>query len=179
MSAAQGAPPAMEPGHWPLTKEECMRQFNVLLASAVTMFALGAVGAGGAMAGTGDASIGGPPCDVTFSSTGGPTDPSPSAITVNNVVEDPLDPDCAGLTIQNPATSVVINFAGNGTLTGSGLVRIRTDTFGITCFYESTSFTGTNTATTAVITGAFARASGSSLLCPASLPNGVVNVTAF
>lgn len=156
-----------------------MRQFKVLLASVVTICVLGAVGAAGAAAGIGDASIGGPPCDLTFSSTGGPTDPSPNSITVNNVVEDPLDPDCAGLTIQNPATSVVLNFAGNGTLTGSGLVRIRTDRLGITCFYESTTFTGTNTVTTAVITGAFTRAAGGSLLCPVSLPNGVVNVAAF
>ncbi|HTU14309.1 MAG TPA: hypothetical protein VMF31_03870 [Solirubrobacterales bacterium] len=155
-----------------------MKRLKVFLGSILVIAAAGVAAAGGASAGIGNASIGGPPCDLTFANTGGPTDPTPNSITVNNVVEDPLDPDCAGLTIQNPATSLVINFAGNGTLSGSGLVRIRADRAGLTCFYDSTSFTGTNTATTAIITGAFTR-SGGSFLCPVSIPNGVVNVLSF
>jgi len=137
-----------------------MKRFNSVLASMIVICSFGTVISSDAMAGAGTVTIGGPPCDVAFTNSGGPTDPTPNSITINNLVEDPLDPDCARVDFQNPATSFGINFAGNGTLTGSGLARAKLSIAFFTCFFEATAFTGTNGVSTAIVNATFTKASG-------------------
>ncbi|HTU14308.1 MAG TPA: hypothetical protein VMF31_03865 [Solirubrobacterales bacterium] len=155
-----------------------MKRFRIVLLSMVAACTIGAIGAGSASAGNGYVTAGGAPCDVTFNNTGGPTDPTPNSITLDNIVEVPSDPDCAGVDFINPVTSMSINFAGNGLLTGTGMVRVDLTISGAICTFDATSVTGSNSANTAVIFAAFTLFSGPGS-CPPSLPLGHLSVLSF
>jgi len=147
-----------------------MHRIKMILLAMASVAALSSVGVSAAAAGTGDISIGAPPCDITFTNSGGPTDPTPNTITINNVNEDPTDPDCAGIDIKSP-TSVSVAFAGNGTLVANGLFVVSVG-FPV-CSYPISSMPGTNTATTANITGTLPP----SFPCPSV--TATVNVNSF
>lgn len=155
-----------------------MKPIKVALLTTVMACVLGAIGAGDASAGNGYVTVNGPPCDVTFNNTGGPTDPTPNSITLDNIVEDPFDSGCAGVDFINPATSMTINFAGNGLLSGSGVVRVSLTFSGATCTFQASSANGSNSSNTAVIFAAFSLWSGPSS-CPATLPMAYLSVLSF
>ncbi|HTU14305.1 MAG TPA: hypothetical protein VMF31_03850 [Solirubrobacterales bacterium] len=156
-----------------------MKRLMTLSISMIAITVIVAIGASAASAGSGYIYLGsGTPCDVTFDNTGAPNDPNLVNITIDNMVEDSLDPGCAGIAFQNPATSFGITFAGTGLLSGSGTIRLAT-TIGVTCVYDATSYTGTNSANTAIINVVFNKVSGS-FLCPNPLgAAGYISVTSF
>lgn len=143
-----------------------MRRVMMILLAVLSAAAMSAIGASAAGAVTGTVQILGSTCNVTFDTTGGPTDPTPNSITVDNVNEAS---GCA-FDVKNPATSINLAFNGSGNVTASGTISVLIPALGgAICSYSVGTASGSNTATTASISGSVFKTSGS-FLCPNPTP---------
>lgn len=154
--------------------EKYMSRIKMVLIASVAALAMSVVGASAASAGSGTADLGSGPCNISFTSSGSPTDPTPNSITINNVNEDTSDPDCQA-DIKNPQTSIDVDFDGNGNLEANGLIRVSALGGLVTCNYAVNGLMGTNTLTTASISGTL---TSGGFLCPSPV-TGTINVTSF
>jgi hypothetical protein len=158
--------------------EKYMSRIKTILLASVAAIALGAVGASAASAGTGTVTLaGGNPCNITFTSTGGPpAPPLTGSTTITNVNEDTSDPDCA-VDIRNPATNITVDFNGEvvppSTLEANGTISVN---LGFTCNYSVVAVGGTYnySAGTAQISGSLT----SGFPCPTPV-TGTIDVISW
>lgn len=146
-----------------------MRSIKSFVLPATILVALLGIFASSANAGNGTLTLAGTSCGVTFTSSGVPTDPAPTNITLSTVDEVPVPPCPFDLV---PTSSFDLDLMGNGTLTADGTVRIQVTPL-VSCAYNMSNLPGTNTASSAAFSG-----SANSLLCP-SPATVAMSVSAF
>ncbi len=151
-----------------------MKRTKMILVAAIAATFLSAIAAGAAGAGTGTMTLDGTSCNVSFNSTGGPTDPAPNSVSLTNIDDDPVPPCPYDL---SPTTNLGMSFDGAGNLVATGAIRVQFAGLGVVCAFSVNSVAGTNGSSTAALNAVIPRTG--TFLCPVTSVNWSFTVSSF